>query len=260
MVTSVSVCGDSFGCGSGLPLESCYEQSFGGLVADNLKIPLKVYARSGCCNFVISLQVKKIIDQNIDTVDKPLVLITTTHHSRFTMPVGSGHSYQHYDLSDVDYMRYPPYSSKGNSKPRPLEFNISKKPKLISDTISNFVWYTEKGADNLGYLFTELRPKMDSARRYLAEIYDDTIKQTYDTALILKMHLDLKHAGIPHIIMSPDTHNLRVMDNINFFENNWGFYSKNYPDTMNSGHCNEVGHILVANKLIEKIQNENIVC
>jgi hypothetical protein len=259
MVTSVSVCGDSFGCGSGLSEEICYEKSFGGLVAEELKVPLKVYARSGCCNFVISLQVKKIIEQNRNSKDKPLVLITTTHHSRFIIPIGSGTQYQKYDLSDVEYMRYPPYTSVNNPYPRPLEFSISKKPKLISDTISNFIWYTEKGADNLGYLFKDLKPKLDSAKKYLAEIYDDSIKQEYDTALILKMHLDLTHAGIPHIIMAPNAHDFQVMNSKNFFENNWGYYSQRYPDKMGSGHCNETGHHLVANKLIEKIRNEVLV-
>ena len=33
MVKEVLVCGDSFACGSGLPEETAYENSFGGLVA-----------------------------------------------------------------------------------------------------------------------------------------------------------------------------------------------------------------------------------
>jgi hypothetical protein len=260
MVTSVSVCGDSFGCGSGLPDRTCYENSFGGLVADSLKVPLKVYARPGCCNFVISLQVKKIIEQQQYTKNKPLVLITATHHSRFVMPIDNGLNYQKYDLSDVDYMRYHPYAATHNKTPRPLEFELSKKPKLLSDTVSNFIWYTEKGADNLGYLFKEIQFKLGAAKTYIAEIYDDSIKQEYDTALILKMHLDLKHAGIPHLIMSPNTHDFQVMDAKNFFENNWGYYSQKYPDKIGSGHCNEIGHRQVADKLIEKIRNEKFVC
>jgi hypothetical protein len=156
----------------------------------------------------------------------------------------------------VDYLRYEPYSYKDNSKSRPLEFELADKPKLISETISNFVWYKEKGATNLGYLFEGIRDKLDAVETYFAEIYDDNIKQEYDSALILKMHIELKDAGIPHLIMDPNKHHCRFINEKNYFHNDWGSYSSKHPDRYRSGHCNEQGHKLVAIKLIKEIEKE----
>ena len=44
---SVIICGDSFGVGSGLPEEHCFEKSFGGLLAASLNVPAIFLARSG---------------------------------------------------------------------------------------------------------------------------------------------------------------------------------------------------------------------
>lgn len=136
MIDTVAVCGDSFGVGSGLPLETCYENSFGGIVAKKLNLPLKVYARSGCCNYVIYLQVKKIIEQFHKLQHKPLVLITFTHHSRIVFPFDSTKLTTHVDLSNVEYKSYAPYS-KYSTPTRPVEFELSATPNLTSETISN---------------------------------------------------------------------------------------------------------------------------
>lgn len=254
MVNSIAVCGDSFGCGSGLDNDICYEKSFGGLVASHFNLPLKVYARSGCCNFVIYLQAKKIIDQFEHNKIKPFVLITTTHHSRFVMPMQIVGEYRKYDLSDVDYLRYHPYSQKNNTTPRPLEFELADTPKLMSETISNFIWYAEKGALNLEYLFNGILDKVDAVKTYFAEIYDDNIKQEYDSALILKMHLELKEAGIPHLIMDSNRYHSRLIDTNNYFYNDWGVQSRKYPDKFKSGHCDERGHRAVALDLIKEME------
>jgi hypothetical protein len=253
MVSSIAVCGDSFGCGNGLPDNICYEKSFGGLVAEHYRLPLHVYARSGCCNFVIYLQTKKIIEQYKNKKEKPFVLITTTHHSRFVMPVNSTSEYREYNLSDVDYLRYPPYNYKDGTTARPLEFELSKKPKLISETISNFIWYSEKGAANLEYLFDGILDKIDAVKTYFSEIYDDNIKQEYDSALILKMHIELKESNIDHIIMDPNKHQSRFIAPKNYFHNDWGYYSRKFPDKNGSGHCDERGHQTVAYGLIKHI-------
>lgn len=254
MVTSVAVCGDSFACGSGMDTKHCFERSFGSLVAELLDVPYKIYARSGCCNYVIYLQVQKIID-DYKRKDKPLVLVSTTNHSRFTFP--SDHvtkAYNNYTLEDVEYDLHEPYCDREGWHRRKIPFQTSNTPKLISETISNFLHFASGDGPNLAYLFKDVDTKFAAIKTFYEELYDDSIKQTNDTGLILMMHMMLKEAGFSHVIMSPDQHQNRFIDKQNFLLNDWGVYSRMYPDKGNSGHCDERGHVLVADKIIEKIK------
>lgn len=259
MVDRIAVCGDSFACGIGLDPQYCFEKSFGGSVAQHLNIPYDIYARSGCCNYVIMLQVEKVLTDHRHSTVKPLVIITTTHHSRFVIPSDHAKSgYNSYTLEDVDYTLHEPYSDRDAPR-RPLPFTPSKKPKLVSETVSNFVYYDKGDAPNLKYLFSNIEHKYFAIKTYYEQLYDDEIKQTYDTGLILMMHNLLKEQKFPHIIMSPNKHNDRFIDKKNYLHNDWGMYSQQYPDTRGSGHCDEQGHRLVAYKLLEKINNEILV-
>jgi hypothetical protein len=252
MVNEIVVCGDSFGCGSGIPIDSCFEASFGGQVAEYFSVPHRVYARSGCCNYIIYLQIQKVIE-DYKFKEKPFVLVTTTNHSRFTFPSDESlEGFNQYSIEDVDYYSYPPYNGTVPNKKPP--FTPNKKPKLVSETISNVLYYLKGDAPNLHYLFTNVKEKMRIIGEYYQELYDDSIKQTYDNALILMMHRCLKEAGIDHLIMSPNEYDCRFIDPMSFFYNNWGEYSKKYPDLYGSGHCTEEGHAEVANKIIERIR------
>lgn len=255
MVKQVVVCGDSFACGSGMEASHCFEKSFGALVADELNVPYKIYARGGCCNYVIYLQVKQAIE-DFGGKEKPLVLISTTHHSRFTFP--SDHvtnAYNNYTLADVEYHLHEPYSVHCGLDRREIPFTPSKEPKLISETLSNFFHYQSGEGPNLKYLFKDLDAKLAAIKTFYAELYDDSIKQTNDSGLILMMHMMLKDAGFPHVIMTPNNHSDRFIDKKNYLQNDWGVYSRKYPDPRNSGHCDERGHIQVADKIIKHIES-----
>lgn len=255
MVNEIVVCGDSFGCGIGLPFETCFENSFGGLVSQHYKVPHTVYARSGCCNYVIYLQVKKVIE-DYKHKNKPFVLVTTTHHSRFVFPSNNAsNGYNNYSLEDVEYTVHEPYSGRESGIKRSLPFTPSAKPKLVSETVSNIVYFLADKAPNLEYLFSNVKNKLSAIKTFYEELYDDSIKQDYDSGIILTMHMMLKEHGIPHLIMAPNEHNNRFIDKENYFYNNWGHYSQKYPDKNGSGHCDERGHREVANKLINRIEN-----
>ena len=256
MVNEIVVCGDSFGCGMGLPFRRCFEDSFGGLTAKYFNVPHTVYARSGCCNYVIYLQVKKVIE-DYKHKEKPFVLITTTNHSRFVFP--SDHSdsgYNVYTLEDVEYTIHEPYSGRENGYKRPLPFKPKSKPKLVSETVSNIMYYTKGDTPNLEYLFSNVKNKLSAIKTFYEELYDDSIKQDYDAGLILMINAMLKEAGIPHLIMTPNEHHDRFIDKANYFYNNWGKYSQKYPDALGSGHCDERGHIDVASKIIDRIERQ----
>jgi hypothetical protein len=256
MVTCVAVCGDSFGCGTGLPDLTCFEQSFAGIVASQLNLPQKVYARSGCCNFTIYLQVKKIIEQLRNNKDIPFILITTTYHERIICPIDDTNQSEP-DLSNVEYLTYPPYNEHTHNR-RSLPFSL-KETKYFSNTFSNIWHYFYKKANGISNFFEKISTeKLKALVDYYALVFDSGIKREYDEALFISMHYKLKAHNIPHLIMgnfiTPELKN-----NHSFMEFNWGNYTQQYPDQYKSGHCNELGNELVGKKVIEHIKKYNLL-
>ena len=258
MVTHIAVCGDSFGVGAGLPDETCFEDSFGGVVASHFKLPQKVYARSGCCNFTIYLQVKKIIEQMTKNTNfKPFVLITTTFHERFIFPLDDGFNYKRPDLRDVEYLSYTPYWSTGSDR-RDLAFDVSKHSRLITETISNIQHFQAGNAPGIAQLFEKVnKKKFEAIKHYYMELFDTGIKQEQDEALFVTMHTMLKKHNIPHLLMG---HRLSYcIDDANKIELGWGEYTSKYPDPRGSGHCDKTGNRLVGEKIIEHIKEHRLI-
>jgi hypothetical protein len=254
MVTHIATCGDSFGCGAGLTDDSCYEKSFAGVVAEKFNLPQRVYARSGCCNFTIYLQVKKIIEQaSHDKSYRPLVLITTTFHERLIFPTDNGFKFKTPDLADVEYLSYVPYVDNK----RPLEFKTNTS-RLSSETVSNIQHYQTGNAPNLARLFANVnKQKLNAIGQYYLYLFDTGIKKDYDEALFVTMHMMLESANLPHVIMA--CYPPLVIPAKNAMHNDWGFYSKNYPDEQGSGHCNEVGNLKVGNEVISHIEKYKLI-
>lgn len=255
MVNEIVVCGDSFACGIGIPFKYCFEKSFGGVLAEHYNVPHTVYARSGCCNYVIYLQVKKVIE-DYRHKKTPLVIISTTNHSRSVFPTDNtdNSTYVDYKLEDVEYTLHEPYSGMEYQYRRSLPFVPNPKPKLASETVSNVLYYLGGSAPNLSYLFSNLKNKLSAIKVFYEELYDDSIKQNYDSGIILLMHKLLEENNIPHIILSSNDHHDRFIDPKNYMHNDWGHYVRKYPDNLGSGHCDERGHSEVAYNLIPRIE------
>lgn len=250
MVDCVAVCGDSFGCGSGLPEDRCYEDSFGGQVASKLNLPLRVFARSGCCNFTIYLQVKKILDLYHHKKINPLVIISLTHHSRMIFPIDGTKTSSNVDLSDVDYIGYQPYSLASNPR-RNIEFEPKDRPNLMSETISNMNLCLSGHILGDSKIFSNIMDrKWRAIRSYFEELYDDSVKREYDVSIANMMHLMLAEYSIPHVIMGYGKYHFRHIKEGNYLNVHWGKISAEHPDVMNSGHCDENGHLIVADQLL----------
>jgi len=259
MVTHFITCGDSFGCGVGLESGTCFEKSFAGVASQYFNIPQLVYARSGCCNFAIYLQVKKVIEhfKDHDSI-KPFVLITTTFHERLTIPLDDGVKLTVPDISCIDYSSYFPYDKEHSDKHREILVG-QRQTRLLSETISNLeVFLSDKKQVYFKKLFKELSiEKVDAVKYYITELFDSGIKQQYDNAIIVLMHFLLKKNNIPHVIMGYNLHDLDGVDE--YMENNWGQLSKKYPDPYGSGHCDEVGNKIVGEALINHIERKKII-
>ena len=254
--THVSVCGDSFGVGSGMPMHRCFEDSFGGQVSSTMGIPLKVYARSGSCNFLIYLQVKKVVEQSITRNDRPLVLINLTSYSRIVFPYDSRSVGGLSDLSNVDYRSYHPYHKTSHPR-RELEFDTVESPNLTSETISNVGLALHGNMESPGRLAEVAKKKWKAISIYFEEIYDDSVKIEIDSALATTMHYMLEKAGLPHIFIGVRKDFFPMIPNKNFLEENWGDISKLHQDPAMTKHCNAVGHGIVASKILEKIAFKN---
>lgn len=261
MVTHIAVCGDSFAVGCGLPDNRCYEDSFAGIFSDHFKLPMRVYARAGCCNFTIYLQVKKIIEQVMQSGGKykPFVLITATYHERLIFPLDDGMNYKLPDLRQVEYRSYNPYfNNKIDDSHRPLEFETDENPRLITETISNITYYQAGKAPGIARLFEKVnKDKFDAIAGYFGELYDSGIKHVYDEALYASISYQLKKYNIPYLIMG---HFSNVFEgDKNVMRNDWGYYSNKYPDPRGSGHCNEEGNRLVGLNAIEHVEKHNLL-
>jgi hypothetical protein len=255
-IDCIAVCGDSFATGSGLPPENCYEDMFGGIISKTLNLPMKVYARSGCCNFSIFLQVKKIIEQFHLKEHTPLVIVSLTHHSRLLFPIDGTKLEINLNLSNLDYLNYHPYSEASQPR-RPLEFKLDKDPQLISETISNIGLCLSGHHMAPGDQFVNIMErKWEALRLYFEELYDDGIKREYDNALALMMHNMLVETNLPHVIMGFGKYIHRFIDQKNFADIHWGSICLNHPDRQGSGHCDETGHMIVANTLLPICQEQ----
>lgn len=252
---SVVVCGDSFGCGIGLSPERAYEDYFGGLVSKELNLPLRVFARSGCCNFTIYLQVKEVIEQYKGSFKKPLVLISMTYHERYMLPISDQLTSSDLDIKNVQYLEFEPYSETSNPQ-RKLEFDVKKESKLSSQTLTNIMLYLKDIPSGSPYNSLKVID-LEKYKLFLnskIEINDSEIKKEYDNAILTKAHILLKNEGIPHILMSTDLPQFLHIDQDNVAIVDWGHFCMKYPDNIGSGHCDEMGHKEVFNILLPKIE------
>jgi len=250
MTTHLAVCGDSFSVGHGLEPEVQFEHSFGGLVASHYGLKHLVYGRSGCCNFVIYLQIKKIIDQTrLNPFYKPFVLVTSTWYDRVTFPLS--HSifklklFSDPDLSQVDYLNYEPYR-KSSPVPRKLAFKTNKTQRLLSETLPG-----------LNHLHSKINPEdKDAVDLYVAHLYDPAIKEIIDNSLLTSAHRLLVKHKIPHLFISPSR--ISTIESQNNLIKDWRDIICKHPDQFGTGHCNEQGHKIMSENVIKHFSESNI--
>jgi hypothetical protein len=255
MVNSIAVCGDSFSVGHGLDPENQFEKSFGGLVAEKYNLPLKVYGRSGCCNFVIYLQVKKILEQiDKDKTFRPLVVVSDTWADRLIFSIRKSWFDKAPDLEDVDYLNYEPYR-KDYAVPRSLSFKPSKKYRYVSEGLPTYLDGEKFGLEQL---MDKSRPEnISPLSSFFDEVYDYGIKRETDKCIIASAHYMLVQRKIPHVFLTREKNSL--IDSNNNIINNWEKLTKKYPDSRGTGHCNELGHEIVAQKIIKQIDTQHLL-
>ena len=249
--THVAVCGDSFAVGHGLDPEIQFEKSFGGLIADHYNLPHLVYGRSGCCNFVIYLQVKKIVEQIKKDKDfRPFVLLSDTWVDRIVFPIRKFWFSKEPNLSDVDYLNYEPYNEQYPVR-RSLPFKTNRKYKFVSEGLITFLNDKAHGLEQLFNKSKKENVKLLTA--FFDEVYDYELKKETDKCMLASAHLLLIQHNIPHLFLTQERNSL--VNNKNNMLSNWEKLIKKYPDLRGTGHCNEIGHKITAENVIKHIDN-----
>lgn len=247
--THLAVCGDSFSVGHGLDSAVQIAKSYGGLIAEHYNLPQKVYGRSGCCNFVIYLQVKKIIEQ-LNKNFKPFVVVNDTWYERIIFPVKHSWFDTEPDLSDVDYLNYSPYKEG-----QELPFKTKKNFKFVSEGLRTFFKGKEFG---LNQLYDKCREEHKSGiDAYFNHIHDPMIKREIDRSLIASAHSLLLQNNVPHVFILREKNPLINEKNAVIVD--WNKLVKKYPDALGTGHCSEQGHNIVAEKVINWVDNQGLI-
>lgn len=257
-LTHLAVCGDSFSVGHGLDPEVQFEKSFGGLIAEQLDLEHAVYGRSGCCNFVIYLQVKKIVEQHLKNPKfRPFVIVSSTWWCRITFRAKKswfGRNREP-DLSDVDYLNYEPYRKEYPVR-RSLPFKPNRRFRFVSETLLTFL----KGQEirGLEHLFKKSSTEnISPLTAFFEEVYDEQLKKETDKCMLGSAHLLLKKHNIPHVFLLQEENDL--IEHKNNLQLHWNNITYHYPDVRGTGHCNEQGHNIAANTILQHIDHYRLL-
>lgn len=256
MIEKLIICGDSYASGIGLDESYNLEKSFGGLISEKLNISSINYSRAGICNFGIFLQVKKSIEDNVNNLDKSLIIISLTQSSRL-MIASENITSTDLNLSNVDYINNRPFSYNEKRK-RDVPFTLNKNPKLFSQTILDVLAHLNNKVSGAMESAYKILPKykIETLGQYIQDVYSDPIKDEYDVALVARTHLLLKMNNIKHMFLGTPRSKFDFVPDENFCEVNWREISDKYPDEIGSSHCNEIGHEIVRDLILNKISNE----
>lgn len=241
----IITCGDSFSNGSGLPDHDCFEKSFGGLTAEYKGVEQKVLGRSGCCNFTIWLQVKHAVERMTVGNYKPFVIISMTNAARTVWfkpgqdkPMGTEPTIEH-----LNYEDYPPYD-----RYTPAEFRrpipVTTDNSMQSETLQNLDSFFDRDVKAHWAQFERHEPdaRLRVLQNWVADFFSFDIKNEYDIGILTSAHLLMKTNNIPHVFMGHQPDFERLLPEVNYANVDWGYFSREYPDKRNTGHCDYEGH------------------
>jgi len=258
------VCGDSFNYGIGCT--NLHTKPYGVLTSQHFDWDLVRLARGSASNFTIYLQGAYAAKMR----PKPhLIILGTTSYDRIEwVETGKNIEPGHQPSAlDINYHLYPPHYHTPPLHDKPMDFyfqdNPNYSPKILSEQVVAFSDYlrfakANQEADYYKRMWTESIEKLEMIEKYFFDVFDDGIKREYDRGVILMAYRMIKKQGINCIIFSADTDFRNLVDEPrDFFNQDWGRCTALWPDTVNSLHTGDGGHVDSAERLIEHIKNNN---
>lgn len=164
----LGICGDSFMASMSYnenDLDNGHGKHFTELLAKKLRYDIITFARTGCSNFTIRLQIDEIIKEKPD-----LVIIGTTNIDRLEIPIYNDKYYDgKHGLYNINYNQYLNNSSSINKKFHEIE------PTIYSLTFNDIFYQSRFNLD---------KDVLNILKLYFERIYDNGIKTQIDSWII----------------------------------------------------------------------------
>ena len=236
----IAVCGDSW-----FSVDKGYQGgSFAELLCQQNDYELLSLARSGCCNFTISLQIDEAIKQNSD-----FIVVGTTTADRIVLPALPDNKTKYTlewkrlfqslnrkflyseGLNNIDYMNH--YKI------------VNKDFSVISNTLNNLLHFDKR-------ITTEQK---EALSMYINYIHDANIKSVMDAMIISDSCRKIKVAGIPFVLFAEHINRNPLLWIDELVDD---FSVKTLPSSTKVYHYNQEGSQLFADyiqKRITKVTN-----
>ena len=259
----LAVCGDSW-------YSSVHDypgESFGEIICDRHDLELFSLARGGASNFAIALQIDEAIKRKVD-----FIICGTTSPDRIEIPINvtpyeeiakwfnwqfwsriSSKTYKKVrGLANVQYKPHPDLSS---------DHEWLNTPSIIAESINNLA-FMNNNFDHYKDVLTENR--MSALKHYLTELYDNNIKQQYDSWLFSDAARRLVRSNIPFLLVTYPLLEHDYFDDISWVDSknlitNKDFYYYDLPPGPARFHTSYEGSILFADYIQDRLQQQGFI-
>lgn len=260
MIRKVVTCGDSFVAGIGC--RDLFTQPFGVLVAAELNAELNALARGSASNLAIYLQARYALERLVSPGD--LIIIGITSHDRVEW-VQEGRQTkgpENFTAANLNYHQYPPHSGyyDGRTYPHFFEDRPDYDPKLLTEQIPAFHDYLSikkrQSSGSLEYykrLHSEPTSKLELLLSYGLNISEYHLDRHRDIGMLFAIYSLIVRKGVRCLVLSHDPIARELFHLEDLIDVNWGDLTRDYPDTVKSGHASEEAHVMVANMILERI-------
>ena len=199
-------------------------QSFSGQLADQNNLKLTSFARVGCSNFAIVLQIDEAI-RRAERFTAPyyqnFLLIGPTTPDRIELPIiddtiwaktkqffnwrgwfdyQPGVYIKHRGLANIKYPR----------KDLSTRHEFLQDPSIISESLNNLA-FDESGATEAYNLDTD---RKEALKSYMVNLYDTYVKRQYDCWIMSDAIRRVQAAGIPFLVYLPALYDGDYLDDI----------------------------------------------
>lgn len=185
-------------------------QSFAGRLCSDYGMQLHSFARVGCSNFAIALQVDQAIKhaQHFKPpFDTPAILIGPTTPDRIELPIIDDSIWAKtreffswrgwFDYQPGVYIKRRGLANvKYGRNDLSTQNDFLKDPTIISESLNNLA-FDESGAKEAYQLDTE---RKDALKSYMVNLYDTYVKRQYDSWIISDAIRRVQAAGIPYLV------------------------------------------------------------
>ena len=259
----LAVCGDSW-------YSSVHDypgESFGEIICDQNDLELLSLARGGASNFAIALQIDEAIKRQVD-----FIVCGTTSPDRIEIPINvapfeeiskwfnwqfwariSSKTYKKSrGLANVQYKPHPDISS---------DHEWLNTPSIISESINNLA-FMHNNFEHYKDVLSESR--MDALKHYLAELYDNNIKQQYDAWLFSDAARRLIASGIPFLLVTYPLLEYDYFADISWVDRrnlitNDDFYYYDLPSGPARFHTSYEGSMLFADYIQDRLRQQGFL-